>query len=194
MPVDPWERLDGETPPAWRAFTTYRDMGTERSHAKVAQELGKSKPLLSGWSRRWSWVQRCAAYDAELDRQWVIEAKAMRRRAAKRNATTSALAMQKVGTYLLDLEPGQLDPNTATRMADVFSRVERVAIGGDELVSAGSTGPSQADLDATAAAMTDEERRAELLMLHREIQARLAEHEPEPTGPVVADDDVYAED
>ena len=45
-----------------------RDMGAERSLAKVAQKLGKSKALMERWSVRWQWGQRAEAWDAEFDR------------------------------------------------------------------------------------------------------------------------------
>ena len=51
-PPELWERQDGETAQAFQAFAEYRDMGAERSLAKVAQKLGKSKPLMERWSSR----------------------------------------------------------------------------------------------------------------------------------------------
>lgn len=63
----PWDRRPGETSPAWAAFVVYRDMGAERSTARVAQELGKSKTLADRWSGANEWVARAAAWDAHLD-------------------------------------------------------------------------------------------------------------------------------
>lgn len=196
---DPWERLDGETDPAFRAFTTYRDMGLERSHAKVARELGKSKTLISGWSTKWQWLLRTQSFDDAIDREWVNEVKVMRRRAAKRNASAAALAMQKAGAFLVNLDVEQLDANSAARIADVFSRIERLALGSDDvhLVGAGvgAAGSGRPDATGAAAALSDEDRRARLLMLRREVDGRLSEYaDPDALEEVLDDDDPYAED
>lgn len=64
----PWERREGETDPAWAAFIAYRDMGLDRSTAKVSRQVGKNKGLMDRWSSRHGWVERVAAWDAERDR------------------------------------------------------------------------------------------------------------------------------
>lgn len=64
----PWERREAESQQAWEAFATYRDMGAERSTAKVGQALSKSKALMDRWSSTHGWVERVVAWDAEQDR------------------------------------------------------------------------------------------------------------------------------
>lgn len=70
-----WEQQDKETPQAYAAFRIYarQPYATpspdrkkhSRSIASVAQELGKSVSLCERWSRRWRWVDRARAYDAD---------------------------------------------------------------------------------------------------------------------------------
>lgn len=67
---EPWERQTGETAKAYRAFSIYRDQGSDRSLASVAQELGVSKQHIESWSRQNGWVERVTAWDS-------IPAKAM---------------------------------------------------------------------------------------------------------------------
>jgi hypothetical protein len=43
-------------------------MGAERSLARVDATLGKNTRLIDRWFWRWSWMERAAAYDAEMDR------------------------------------------------------------------------------------------------------------------------------
>ena len=62
-----WERRDIETDPAWAAFVVYRDMGPQRSTAKTARSLGKSKTQMDQWSSKHGWVARVHAYDMHLD-------------------------------------------------------------------------------------------------------------------------------
>src|SRR5215211_3673678 len=59
-----WEQQPGESARAYEAFALYRDMGPDRSLAKVAQMLGKSKTLLSRWSSEHAWVDRVKALEA----------------------------------------------------------------------------------------------------------------------------------
>lgn len=65
----PWERLPEESTEAFEAFKTYRDMGAERSLAKVGEKLGKSTALMERWSARHEWVKRAQAWDDEAERQ-----------------------------------------------------------------------------------------------------------------------------
>jgi len=72
-PVDEWselwERQPGESPEAFEAFALYRDMGIERSTAKVGRRLGKSKTLMDRWSSDHGWVMRAAVWEREQDRK-----------------------------------------------------------------------------------------------------------------------------
>ena len=70
-----WERQLKESDPAWQAFVVYREMGLDRTLRTACEKIGKSSQLLGDWSSRWSWLERCRAYDAEIDRQRVDAAK-----------------------------------------------------------------------------------------------------------------------
>jgi hypothetical protein len=70
---EPWDRLEGEGVQAFDAFATYRDLGVERSTAKVAQACGKDKSLIDRWSGRYNWVQRTRAYDESIDTRARVE-------------------------------------------------------------------------------------------------------------------------
>lgn len=64
-----WERQQGESPQAYEAFATYRDMGSERNIRAVARKLSKSSTIIARWSSTWKWVERARAWDNELTRQ-----------------------------------------------------------------------------------------------------------------------------
>lgn len=59
----PSERQPKETSPAFDAFRTYLEMGPQRSTAKVARALGKSKTLVDRWSSRNGWSRRVAEFE-----------------------------------------------------------------------------------------------------------------------------------
>lgn len=59
----PWIRKHGESPKAYEAFRIYLNYGASRSLPRVETELGKSRQLISMWSAKWDWVERCRSYD-----------------------------------------------------------------------------------------------------------------------------------
>ena len=65
--LKPWVADPSWHPARRGAFECYRDMGAERSTAKVARALGKSKTLMDRWSGQDGWPARAGAWDAELD-------------------------------------------------------------------------------------------------------------------------------
>ena len=70
--MNAWDRIKVDTDKSFRAFTFYRDMGPERSLAKVREKLGKDPGYgrqLEVWSSKHRWVARAGAYDGYLDRE-----------------------------------------------------------------------------------------------------------------------------
>ena len=57
-----FEQLPRETNKAFAAFKAYLDMGSERSLALVAANLGKSKVMMERWSRKYDWSGRVSAH------------------------------------------------------------------------------------------------------------------------------------
>lgn len=57
---------DDESAKAYAAFTSYCLMGSERSTAKLQQEISKGKRLFDEWSRVHEWQARVREYDAAL--------------------------------------------------------------------------------------------------------------------------------
>lgn len=55
-----------ESAQAYEAACAYFAMGADRSTAKVAQELSKSKTIMDRWSGQHAWVERSREYDASL--------------------------------------------------------------------------------------------------------------------------------
>ena len=86
-----WERQPGESPQAYEAFVSYRDMGVERSVRAVGQRLDKSRTQIGKWSSAWKWVVRARTWDNELDR--AARAKAVKKAGEMKDRHVN-LAMQ----------------------------------------------------------------------------------------------------
>jgi hypothetical protein len=172
---DPWDRMDQETDPAWQAFVAYRDMGLERSLSKLSRDIHKNKTMLGGWSRKHSWQVRCNAWDREQDRQWQRELANARRAAARRNIRTAGAAMTIAGGALTHLaaDPSKLKPQDIARLMEVAAKLESLAMGSPTEIVAGTPGTGAGASQAHIGHLSDEDRRARMLQLRRELDTRL---------------------
>ena len=171
--TEPWERQPNETAQAFTAFTIYRDYGVKRSHQKVAQELGKSRTLISRWSSQHSWVDRAQTFDTEQDRVWLTERRELLRKTAQRNAKIAAAAMARVAEKVMSLTTADLDVNSMARLMDAASKLEQLALGGPTSRLA-VIGPNGGPVETVEVGLlTDEERKTRMQTLRRELSRRL---------------------
>lgn len=109
----PWERQNNEPENTWLAFRLYRDMEswkrnlrdayvTYRTAKKMRQKWdGREIPgTFRSWSKRWRWLERAHAWDAEIDRQAREAIIAERVKASQRRAQT-AVTLQRIGLHAL---------------------------------------------------------------------------------------------
>ncbi len=171
---DPWERQDDESPAAFTAFAAYRDLGPARSITRVARELDKSRALLGRWSSAYAWVLRAKAWDREQDRTFLAEQRQARKEAARRHAKLAQALQSKALARMQQLDPRELSPDQLLRYIAVATDIERRAVG-ETLPDAHDQAIEGSGLDAEA--MTDEERRARMESLRRELERRIGRDE-----------------
>lgn len=165
----PWDRQEGETSPAWRAFVTYRDLGYDRSLRGAAEELQKAQSLLARWSSRHQWVVRAQAYDTHLDQVHQKRLRARRTTSEQRLLRIVDKGMEKLEAAFegsLDLT----DPAKLSRLMAELVKAERLVMGGPTSsvsVTGATSGPDFSSL-------TDEERQAQLRVLKAELERRSA--------------------
>ena len=127
--LQPWERQEGETAKAYEAFSEYRDMGADRSLAKVGHKLGKSKAQMEKWSKKYSWVARAEAWDIEEDRLIRValtkDIGAMR----KRHADVAKAMLIKAARALQKIPDDEIKATDISRMVDVATKLERISKG-----------------------------------------------------------------
>lgn len=136
-----WERLPGETPKAYAAFEEYRDMAKmQRSQREVAVRLGKHYTQVRDWAGKFHWNRRIEAWDAHAEQlriatqeQAIVE---MADRHARSGMALLTKAMQRlVGDPTADIEaidPSSLSAADVARLAEVGTKIERLARGADE--------------------------------------------------------------
>lgn len=127
----PWLKRDEESAQAYAAFCVYRDIGSDRTHLKALEKLGRPSGYqrqLEEWSGKYDWVSRCEAYDAHRD-----EVRLQAREDALREAQhkLSAETLTVLEQMLLGIVSGDISTPQQRAMADWLDRaglkpVERV--------------------------------------------------------------------
>jgi len=123
----PWERQEGESPHAFEAFVTYRDLGPSRSLSKAVKKLNKNKTTLAEWSSQWSWVERCAAWEAKLDaerRQATLDEV---REMQIRHVGFAQSMQNKLAARLNTLDPDNIPLQSVPNWLEVAVRTERLS-------------------------------------------------------------------
>lgn len=127
----PWERHPEESQTAFQGFVLYRDQPNRRSARKVAEALGKSENLISGWCHRYKWQDRALAWDDEQDRIVRQAHLEQIRTSAKRHATMGSLmqslAIKKLQQMNKDGTPRMLIRDAA-QFAMIGIKLEREAL------------------------------------------------------------------
>jgi hypothetical protein len=162
LPFESWERLPGESGPAYAAFCAFRDYGPERnirkavegqfgkaelSDARIETAITKKYRVWRNWCSCFRWRERAADYDNYTDRLIQAERrKTIEAQGEKHRAVTGK--MLEVVEKKLDLmDPADLTQGTVTEWVETAIRAEREAAG--LVASNGKTEPKQGEINFT---------------------------------------------
>jgi len=114
LEVRVWDRRQGETRKAFRAFTLYRDQPDKRGFKEVGAQLNCSVQNVFKWAKKYDWYNRVRAWDVHEDQQ-AQEAQIRERRAMAERIAHSGKRLQDVALAQLEklcdrLENGKPDP------------------------------------------------------------------------------------
>jgi hypothetical protein len=135
----PWDRIPGESTQAYAAFAFYRDLGSERSLAKVGQEVGKNLTLIERWSASWNWVGRVYEFDCVEDErsreQLCRDRTAMRRRHIRLGMAMQAVATHGLRELQIKIEQGlplNLSVSEIVNLMECGAQLENDALGDEK--------------------------------------------------------------
>lgn len=143
---------------AFANFVAYRDLGPRRSLAKAAKDTGKGKATLEQQSTKNKWVERTEAYDDMMDLRFRQEREGELLRAERQEAqlgrTMTTLAARRIlgapaqgGQAAVEaINPGDLDPMDAAKLAEAGIKIRRLAQGQPTDILRGTFGVSSQDL------------------------------------------------
>jgi hypothetical protein len=129
--IEPWERQQGETAKAYEAFVIYRDMGLERSLAKVGRRLGISTKYIERLSKRWRWRERTRAFDGRIERVQTEDAIEAAEKANRRHIAESQQMQGAVLKFLKEFDPQKLKAADVPVWMKAAIDIERKCMGLD---------------------------------------------------------------
>lgn len=170
-------RRKDEGPKPWRAFQLYRDLGEYRSQEKVAEQLGKSRQLISRWSSQYEWVTRCAEWDEEIDRRKRDKQIRAIEEMAERHALMACMVQEKLIQKLNSLTDDEVESMSFNEVANLMAlavKQERQARGEpgevlqERLSGADGSGPLKVEIIETVV-----RRREQVQQIRANPQAEL---------------------
>lgn len=134
-----WDRQPDETGRSYGAFALYRDIGITRSLRKVAaifyeyepESTPKSHHLrqVKEWSRKNGWVARAEAFDAEEDRERMLEQRQARTEMLANHRELARLVQRRLVERLKGLSGEQLPMSQIAPLMTASTSLERLAVG-----------------------------------------------------------------
>ena len=100
-------------------------MGDERSIREVAQRLAKSRTLIGRWSVTYQWVERVAAFDADVQRKAHAKAVKKRRNMVDRHISIALKMQEKALMALEQMDPADIDPKNLIAMLREATKLEQ---------------------------------------------------------------------
>jgi len=168
--LEQWDQRPNEPNGAYRKFAYYRDLGPTRSQKKVAEHFDVKLNTVYELSSNHKWMYRAAAYDREqerIDQEWIQDE---RRKAGTRHIRQAQSLQSKWIQRLQQLDPAELDVKDVIKYAEIATKLERQALGFDDL-QVGVSGT----ITQTVESLSPEETRLRLEELRREMDNRLSE-------------------
>lgn len=136
MPEDIWEKIPGENADQYAKFCAYRDMAyqdgkrlNKRSIRRLAAQQGRTAQTFELLSKKFNWVERCAAYDLELDRKAREAQEEAVIKMRKDHALVASQMIKKATSRLLQIPEEQMSASDIVRMFDVGVKIERLSRG-----------------------------------------------------------------
>lgn len=129
IPRLPWEKQEKETIKAFGYFAYYRDLGSERTKARVARDMKLSPSRVNELATKHKWDDRVEQYDLDRDRRYLAQRETAVDAMNRRQGQLGQAAQRLAGQRLTSLQPETLDAGDAARLLEVGVRIERLAAG-----------------------------------------------------------------
>lgn len=128
----PWEQQVGEGKIRFAQFVAYREQGPTRRIDKVQERFGITRSTVKQYERVYLWHRRVQAFDKYMEDQWILALREHTKTMVQRHLLLGDKVRLKVMARLETLDANKLTPTELVRMADLYSKLTRVALGEPE--------------------------------------------------------------
>ena len=126
-----WLKRDDETNKSYNAFSTYRDMGVQRSLGKARERCNGMHHLVTWerWSVKYDWVKRCVDYDEYLADKTRQSQETAIIKAAKAHIDISHTILEKTLKAFKHIQIADINAHNVARLLELAVKLERDALG-----------------------------------------------------------------
>lgn len=128
----PWEQQVGEGKTRFAQFVAFREQGPARQLEKVQERFGITRSSAKQYERVYLWTQRVQAFDRHMEDQWILALRAHTKTMVQRHLQIGEKVRLKVMARLETMDADKLTPTEVVRLADLYSKLTRVALGEPE--------------------------------------------------------------
>ena len=158
LPFESWERLTGESSPAFAAFCAYRDYGFERNIRKAVDSTltsGEKDEAIRtrryqvwrNWSTQFRWRERAADYDRYMEKLKQGELRKTIEAQGELHRAVTGKMLEVVKKKLDTMNPEELTQGNVTEWVQTAIKAEREAAG--LVTSSGKPEAKQGELNFT---------------------------------------------
>lgn len=127
--AEPWEQMHGEGDAAYCAFVSFMNIPpVVRTLQKLCEDTGKSRSLIGRYSAQYNWIERAMAHDAKIQEMADAELAAKIVPTKNLHLQISQLSLEKAMIAIHTIDPEELTPSEAIKLADYAVRVARLTL------------------------------------------------------------------
>lgn len=169
----PWEQQVGEGKTRFAQFVAYREQGPTRRLEKVQERFQITRSSIKQYERVFLWNQRVRAFDKHMEDQWILALREHTRTMVQRHLLMGERVRLKVMARLETLDANKLTPTEVVRLADLYSKLTRVALGEPEQHIAVTGKQGGAPIQITSVPGDEATREAQMRAATVELAQRL---------------------
>lgn len=169
----PWEQQPKEGKRRYEQFVAYREQGPTRRLDKVCEGFGITRCSIKQYERVYLWHQRVQAFDKYMEDQWILALREHTKTMVQRHLQLGEKVRLKIMARLESLNPDALTPTELVRMADLYSKVTRVALGEPESHVAVTGKPGSTPIQMTSVPADENAREQQMRTATVELAQRL---------------------
>jgi hypothetical protein len=132
-----WDRIPSESIARFELFEEFLKLGRTRTYRKIADLCGRSDTNISVISSQFSWRDRADNYDQMKDEEMRVklDSEILQSRIRQQALGGEMQKLAEKGLEILNEIPEDLSPQDISRLIDVGTKIENLALGAPTAIS-----------------------------------------------------------